>query len=143
MISIRQATLQDAQSIARIASVLGYQQEVSKDLAIKRLEHLLHSDYDQVWVAENDNGVVGWIHAQHAFRAASNSFIEILGLSVAETSRLQGAGRILVEQAKVWAGDENIALRVRTNDARDAAKKFYSTLGFSLEKTQCVFQVSN
>jgi N-acetylglutamate synthase-like GNAT family acetyltransferase len=141
MMKVRQANLQDAQSIARIASSLGYQKNVSDDLAIKRLEHVLHSDYDQIWVAEGNSEVVGWLHAQHAFRVASADFIEILGLSVSEQSRLQGVGRDLVEQAKIWALEENISLRVRTNEVRDTAKQFYSVLGFSLAKRQCVFHI--
>ena len=137
---IRRANIKDAQMIAHIASVLGYQQDTGDNLAIQRLQHLLSSQYDCIWVAERDGNVIGWLHAQHAFRAASKDFIEILGLSVDPEVRLQGAGRALVEQAKEWALEKNIALRVRTNETRDVAKKFYVALEFSLTKTQCVFQ---
>lgn len=146
-LSVRPGKREDAQAIALIASVLGYNEKIDQSLAIKRLERLLNSDNDQIWVAELHDGVgsdsklVGWLHAQHAFRMASVDFIEILGLSVSTDARLQGAGRLLVEQAKNWALNEHIALRVRTNDIRDTAKKFYSSLGFSLTKKQSVFQI--
>ncbi|MBU1467631.1 MAG: GNAT family N-acetyltransferase, partial [Gammaproteobacteria bacterium] len=63
------------------------------------------------------------------------------GLSVADQARLKGAGRALVEKAKEWALDEKIVLRVRTNDTRDGAKKFYTSLGFTTTKIQSVFQL--
>jgi GNAT superfamily N-acetyltransferase len=138
---IRLANLQDAKSIADVASALGYQSAVSVELARARLERLLLSSDDKVWVAESNGEIVGWLHAQHAFRVASADFVEILGLSVSDKARLKGVGRALVEQAKQWAFDEKIALRVRTNDVRDGAKKFYTALGFSMTKTQLVFQI--
>jgi GNAT superfamily N-acetyltransferase len=137
---IRLANLQDANAIADVASALGYQSAVSEELAIKRLERLLLSSNDKVWVAEFNGQVIGWLHAQHAFRAASADFIEILGLSVSDQARLKGTGRALVEQAKAWALDERLVLRVRTNDVRDGAKKFYTALGFTTTKIQSVFQ---
>ncbi|MCW4627682.1 MULTISPECIES: GNAT family N-acetyltransferase [Marinomonas] len=140
---IRLAILKDAKTIAEVASALGYQNTVSEELAIKRLERLLASSNDKVWVAELNGQLIGWLHAQHAFRAASADFIEILGLSVSDQARLKGAGRALVEQAKAWALSEKITLRVRTNDIRDGAKKFYTALGFSITKTQSVFQIDN
>jgi|GEM_PF-1033945 GNAT superfamily N-acetyltransferase len=140
---IRLANLQDANAIADIASALGYQNDDSKDLAKLRLERLLLSNNDKVWVAEFNGQLIGWLHAQHAFRAASTDFIEILGLSVAGQARLKGAGRALVEKAKEWALNEKITLRVRTNDARDGAKNFYTTLGFTIAKIQSVFQIEN
>lgn len=139
----RLASLQDANAIANIASSLGYQNADSDDLAILRLERLLLSNYDKVWVAELNGQLIGWLHAQHAFRAASADFIEILGLSVSDQARLNGAGRALVEKAREWAVGENVALRVRTNDTRESAKAFYTALGFSIAKTQSVFQIDN
>lgn len=77
---IRLANLQDANAIADVASALGYQSAVSAELARARLERLLLSSDDKVWVAEFNGQLIGWLHAQHAFRAASADFIEILGL---------------------------------------------------------------
>lgn len=146
-LSVRQACIEDAKAIILVSSALGYEEKTDQTLAVKRLERLLESDHDRIWVAELKGGVelndkvIGWLHAQHAFRVASADFIEILGLSVSSDVRLQGAGHALVEQAKNWALDESIALRVRTNETRDSAKKFYSSLGFSLIKKQSVFQI--
>ncbi|NVK72318.1 MAG: GNAT family N-acetyltransferase [Oceanospirillaceae bacterium] len=143
MMDVRVAVLQDAKAIADVASSLGYESKTANDLAEKRLERLLKSNNDRVWVAEINGQLIGWLHVQHAFRAASADFIEILGLSVSDQARLKGAGRALVEKAKAWALAENITLRVRTNDVREGAKMFYSTLGFSISKTQSVFEFSS
>ena len=141
IMDVRFAVLQDAKAIADVASGLGYESKTAKDLMIKRLGRLLESKNDKIWIAEINGQLIGWLHAQHAFRVASDDFIEILGLSVSDQARLKGAGRALVEKAKEWALDESIALRVRTNDVREGAKMFYSTLGFSISKTQSVFQI--
>ena len=140
---IRLADIEDANAIADVAAALGYQSAVSEGLVINRLERLLASSNDKIWVAEFNGQLIGWLHAQHAFRLASADFIEILGLSVADQARLKGAGRALVEKAKEWALNEKITLRVRTNDARDGAKNFYTTLGFTTAKIQSVFQIEN
>ncbi|WP_158773513.1 GNAT family N-acetyltransferase [Cobetia sp. L2A1] len=139
---IRLARLQDARGIAHVASALGYLPHEDDALILRRLEQLFSSAHDRIWVAEQNGNVIGWLHAQHAFRAASADFIEILGLSVAENARLQGTGRALAEQAKTWAATEHVTLRVRTNETRDVAKQFYAALGFALAKKQCVFQRS-
>ena len=139
---IRLASVNDAAAIAEIALSLGYKMEAQQSLTENALGYLLDAQYDRVWVAELNGTVIGWLHAQHAFRMASVDFIEILGLSVSEQSRFQGAGRALVERVKAWASEEHVSLRVRTNDIRYDAKKFYSALGFSLVKTQSVFQIS-
>ena len=138
---IRLADIEDANAIADVAAALGYQSAVSEGLVINRLERLLASSNDKIWVAEFNGQLIGWLHAQHAFRLASADFIEILGLSVADQARLKGAGRALVEKAKEWALGEKIVLRVRTNDTRDGAKKFYALLGFTTTKIQSVFQL--
>ena len=142
IMDVRFAVLQDAKAIADVASALGYESKTAKDLMIKRLGRLLESKNDKIWIAEINGQLIGWLHAQHAFRVASDDFIEILGLSVSDQARLKGAGRALVEKAKEWAFAENITLRVRTNDVREGAKKFYSALGFSISKKQSVFQFS-
>lgn len=141
--NIRLAVVEDAHVIACIASSLGYQEQESDSLAIERLEKILLSNHDKVWVAEYEEEVIGWLHAQHAFRVASSDFIEILGLSVSEAFRFQGAGRALVELAKTWSSSENISLWVRTNEIRKDAKQFYSSLGFSLIKSQSVFEITD
>lgn len=138
---IRPASVDAAAAIALVAAGLGYKEEVVKHSAVQRLERLLGSNDDRAWVAELDGVVIGWLHAQHAFRMASADFIEIVGLSVSTEARFKGAGRVLVEQARRWATEEHVTLRVRTNDIRDEAKKFYSALGFLLVKRQSVYEL--
>ncbi|MDI6002392.1 GNAT family N-acetyltransferase [Cobetia marina] len=139
---IRLATPKDALGISRVASALGYLPHDDDALILQRLEHLLASRHDRIWVAEQAGEVIGWLHAQHVFRVASADFIEILGLSVAREAQRQGAGRALARQAITWATDEALTLRVRTHEARDIARKFYAASGFTLAKTQCVFQMT-
>ncbi|MEO9655514.1 N-acetyltransferase family protein [Marinomonas sp.] len=140
---IRLAHAKDALAIAEVGQSLGYAEDVITDLAEQRLLALLGSKQDQIWVAEREDKIVGWLHAQHAFRLASPDFIEILGLSVAEDARQQGIGRALVAEAKNWSHDLAVVLRVRTNQQRVNALAFYSSIGFSCHKQQSVFQWSD
>lgn len=139
---IRPASMNDAAAIAQVAAGLGYKEKTIEHSAVQRLERLLSSNDDRAWVAELDGVVIGWLHAQHAFRMASADFIEILGLSVSAEARFKGVGRVLVEQARRWASEEHVTLRVRTNDIREEAKKFYLALDFLLVKRQSVFELS-
>jgi N-acetylglutamate synthase-like GNAT family acetyltransferase len=135
MLDVRSATIADAYIINEMALSLAYE-PVSLDIAEQRLDRLLNSSLDSVYVAQLDNQVVGWLHCFYANRLASDSFYEIAGLVVSARARRQGAGRALVEfamlqQPGVW--------RVRCNEQRFQAHEFYQNLDFEKVKQQCVF----
>lgn len=139
---IRQAKSDDAKAINRLSVQLGYG-EVTDDVARNRIEQLLSSASDKVWVYQVDDEVVGWIHAFIALRVASAPFIEIGGLAVDSTFRKQGVGRRLIEQAQQWADTNQLSLRVRCNALRSDTHLFYKALGFRPSKEQYVFKSKN
>ena len=136
---IREATLEDAADINSLSVALGYS-PVTDGVALIRLQQVLASSTDKVWVYQQESQVVGWLHAFIAVRLASAPFMEIGGMVVAPHCRQQGIGRRLVEQAKAWAQDNHSNLRVRCNAKREDTHIFYEKAGFDKNKTQYVFE---
>lgn len=137
--TLRRAERRDAAVIAALATDLGYP---SDDATIsRRLEALMRSDGDAIFVAETGGATVtGWVHVTIARRLGSDGFAEICGLVVARDQRRRGIGRGLVARAGDWARSRSLsALRVRSNTVRSAAASFYTELGFERVKQQAVY----
>jgi len=140
MSKIRNATLNDATSINDLSLHLGYE-SVSSEIAVERLKCLLKSTNDEVWVFEESDIILGWIHVFKAHRVASCAFNEIGGLVVEPKSRGLGIGRQLVEFVAEKSKNKNIELRVRCNSQREGTHLFYEKSGFKKSKVQSVFQL--
>ncbi|MEH6453701.1 MAG: GNAT family N-acetyltransferase [Psychromonas sp.] len=138
MTNIRAATLTDSFSINALSLHLGYA-ITPLETSRERLKCLLASTNDEVWVFDESNIILGWIHVFKAHRLASSTFNEIGGLVVAPTARNRGIGRLLVEFVAKQSRDKNLELRVRCNSHREDTHKFYLKTGFTNSKTQHVF----
>jgi ribosomal protein S18 acetylase RimI-like enzyme len=139
MTTVREASIRDADGISQVSSCLGYIQS-SREESKKRLEAVLASDTDIVWIYEEGTKIKGWIHLFVAIRLASEKFAEIGGLVVDQSYQRSGIGRKLVETAIKWSEQNNLSLRVRCNSEREGANKFYKSLGFKVQKTQIVHE---
>jgi len=135
-IIIRLASVSDALYINNVSKHLGYS-ELSANETLSKLQELLNTTHNKIYVAELDGKVVGWLHIFYAHRLASDNFFEIGGLVVSPDTRGQGVGRELVEYAQ---DQNNGQLRVRCNEIRIDSHKFYEGIGFSCSKVQRVFQ---
>jgi len=142
MPNIRAARASDSHSINQLSQLFGYPQDPD-ELASVRLNQLIDSDSDKVWVFEQHNQVLGWIHLFIAKRLASANFVEIGGLVVSNDFRRQGIGRQLVERANGWAREMQLSLRVRCNAKRDGSCNFYRAINFSELKNQLVFEADS
>ncbi|TDO98880.1 GNAT family N-acetyltransferase [Marinomonas balearica] len=136
---IRPALESDAQGINEVSQYLGYS-ALSHSESLLKLQALLSSPNDWVYVAQLNDRVVGWLHLFYAHRLASESFYEIGGLVVSEGFRGQGIGRALVEYA---LDKKEGKFRVRCNELRTGSHQFYESIGFSSNKNQRVFQISS
>jgi N-acetylglutamate synthase-like GNAT family acetyltransferase len=135
---IRTADVNDAKPIAELCTQLGYR--TSKEEVKIRLEKALADARSEVYVAEVDGKVLGWLQVAIKQTIESGEYGEITGLVVDKTTRGKGIGRSLVRQAEEWArrmGQKNV--RVRMNVIRKEAPLFYRALGFSEVKKQFVF----
>jgi len=142
MSNIRMATLSDSIAINLLSTHLGYG-ETAQNIADIRLKNILDSSVDKVYVYQQDNTILAWLHLFKAHRVASNTFYEIAGLVVAPSARNKGIARELIAFATRSLTDSQ--LRVRCNSQRESAHKFYEKVGFERTKTQYVFkqQINN
>lgn len=130
---IREATLQDAEAIARLMTQLGYPQDA--ETARGRLQRIAG-----VVLLFDDGAVRGCIQAGARVVLEAEDFAEILALVVDEDARGKRIGRQLVEAAVAWARERGYAkLRVRTNVTRTDTHRFYENNGFGVLKTQRVY----
>ena len=139
--SLRPAALEDAPEIARLSAQLGYPAG-SAQVAL-RLSALSDPRAHAVLVASDEAGhLAGWLHVRVEHTVESDDFAEIRGLVVDENRRGRGIGTALVKAAVAWARQRGLArVRVRSNVTRETAREFYLRMGFSLRKTQAVFDL--
>lgn len=135
---IREANPSDAPAIARISSeVLGYPCDAKS--VQERLEQL-DVQQEVVFVAEVDDQVVGYLHAQIYRTLYMDAMVNLLGLAVLETMQQKGIGRALLEDAEQWAMDHGIFwMRLNSGASRTGAHAFYHTMGYTDEKPQIRF----
>lgn len=137
-ILIRPASIEDAEAVAGLTNELGY--ESSATTASDRLVRLYGSGSDAVFVAVTERGVAGWIHVALVSSLESDDYVEIRGLVVGSDFRNRRIGSRLVTRAEEWAQQAGIGrVRVRSNIKRTEARRFYERLGYSVTKTQNVF----
>ena len=136
--TIRPATLDDTESIAALSDQLGY--PTPPERMRERLALLLPRKDQQLFAAERDGRLVGWLHVAKIEMVESDSFAEIYGLVVRDTERGQGIGPLLVRAAEAWAAAQALPkVRVRCNVVRERTHRFYEREGFAVSKTQKIF----
>jgi ribosomal protein S18 acetylase RimI-like enzyme len=134
-IEVREATIEDAvdiQSLAgELAETVGDAPPVEEAVR-KRLGELLETPRARVLVAESGRGVVGavsfWIKPDLAH---GDAVVEVPMLVVAEDQRRTGVGRLLMEEVRSVASENDAGLiELVTTTANVVAREFYRSLGF-------------
>jgi GNAT superfamily N-acetyltransferase len=129
----------DAERVAALTSELGYPSSVEQ--IARRFARINGQPHQIVFVAEDADRVIGWLHVAVHHCLESDPFAELLGLVVAEGQRGRGVGGALVSTAEAWARAHHCAtIRVRSRVARERAHAFYEREGFSRVKTQHCFE---
>ncbi|HEX3130219.1 MAG TPA: GNAT family N-acetyltransferase [Thermoanaerobaculia bacterium] len=135
--NIREAILSDVTALADLATQLGYPSN-PEQMAV-RLEMLAGRAGNGILVAEDESGVVGWLHVSGMYFLESPAFAEVLGLIVDKEHRGRSIGKQLLDGAVRWAAEHGYdRLRVRSNVIREDAHRFYEREGFRKIKTQVV-----
>lgn len=135
---IRRASVEDAAAISRISREdLGY--PCQPELVASRLEGL-DLPREAVFVAQVEQEVVGYIHAEKYNTLYFESMVNLLGLAVLADYRRQGIGKTLLSQAESWAREQGIRLvRLNSGASRKGAHAFYRAMGYKDEKEQLRF----
>lgn len=137
-VSVREVRGDDAEPIASLCAQLGY--PATAQAIAERLAWMADID-GEVFVAELDNAIVGWIAVERRITLESGMVFEITGLVVDSTRRRTGAGRALVHAAECCSRDRGAALLVvRSNTVREESHAFYAGIGFVRSKTQHVYR---
>lgn len=136
----RKATLNDSGFIAELSGQLGY--KTSANNMLKRLTGLVNNTNHGVFVAVDDEAVVGWIHAFYSVTVESDPLVEIAGLVIDKAHHRKGIGQMLVNKVIAWTGTKDIGrIRVRSQVKRKEAHLFYQRIGFTEVKEQKVFDL--
>lgn len=99
---IRSAVIHDAKAIQELnARVLGYSYPLYD--TIQRLDKLLSNDDDRIFVAVEEDKVIGYVHATHYESLYFSPMKDIMGLVVDQAHQRMGAGRRLLEEVETWA----------------------------------------
>jgi GNAT superfamily N-acetyltransferase len=137
-VTIRAARASDAGEIAQLTIQLGY--NLTEADAADRLSRVLLRDDQQFFVADLDGRIVGWVHIVFAEYVDAEAYVVIGGLVVDRNHRRLGIGRALMDRAEVWARERGCSMvRLSSSVTRDAAHRFYESLGYTNIKTQYSF----
>jgi len=134
-IQVREATTEDAAGIQRLAQELAEtvgDAPPVEDAVKKRLQELLETPSARVLVVENERRVVGaasfWIKPDLAH---GDAIVEVPMLVVAEDHRRTGVGRLLMEEVRNIASENDASLiELVATTANVVAREFYRSLGF-------------
>ena len=132
---VREANVEDAAEICGLASELAETvgDEAPTEKATRaRLEELLDEPRARVLVAENEAGIVGgvsfWIKPDLAH---GDTVVEVPMLVVAEDHRRAGVGKLLMEEVRNVASDNDASqIELVATRANVTAREFYRSLGF-------------
>lgn len=135
MSEIREAMVKDASSIAEISiNSLGYQ--CDSNLVERRLKEM-DSNTQKVFVAVENNVVVGFVHVELYQLLYQPDLANVLGLAVREDMQKKGFGKKLMQYVECWAQEMNCDdVRLNSGMQRKEAHKFYKALGFENTKEQ-------
>lgn len=137
--TIRIANLKDAESITSLSDELGY--NPTSEQIKSKIVRFSSNENDQIYIAEENKQVVGWMHISLVEPLESVQFVEVRGIVVDKNYRGQGIGSQLIKFAEKWANEKQCnKVRIRTNIMRIETRDYYSKLGFKSMKTQEVFE---
>lgn len=135
-IVIRKFKLEDYSQIQEINKTsLGYDYDLANTK--KQLQRIIETTNDQLFVAELNQQVIGYIHAASYECTYCESLKNILALAVACDYQGHGIGKRLLQEVEAWAIEEGCkGVRLVSSETRLEAHKFYLNCGYSQRKIQ-------
>jgi predicted N-acetyltransferase YhbS len=134
-IGIREIRAEDYKDIFVLNRELGYIYDMDK--VRERIEYILSSTKDKVFVAQCEDSVVGYIHASPYELLFSDSLVNILGFVVSEKYRGSGIGSRLIGELEMWAAKNGFSgIRLVSGIDRVNAHMFYENHGYVNRKNQ-------
>ncbi|MEY9095166.1 GNAT family N-acetyltransferase [Paenibacillus sp. RC84] len=103
----------------------------------EKIEIITKKTNDIIFVCEQDEEVIGYIHGSPYELLFSDSLVNVLGFVVKETFRNQGAGHMLIESLEAWGKTNGFCgIKLLSHPSRTAAHRFYENRGYAFTKDQ-------
>ncbi|UPG86800.1 GNAT family N-acetyltransferase [Luteibacter aegosomatis] len=131
---VRRALPRDAAGIVLCLDALGYVSPCSD--VVCRLQALIDSDLDEVFVCEKDEGIVG-MASLHTIPLLHRPgyLVRITSLAVRPGFQRQGHGRRLLGAIENWSLAHGVSrVEVTSGDHRPLAHRFYEMAGYAAEE---------
>ena len=103
----------------------------------ERIQYIAENTKDIIFVCEQCNEVIGYIHGSPYELLFSDSLINVLCFVVKEKYRNNGVGSKLIESLECWAKDNGFSgIKLLTHPSRVNAHRFYERHGYIHTKDQ-------
>ncbi|MDO5400509.1 MAG: GNAT family N-acetyltransferase [Eubacteriales bacterium] len=137
---IRECTPADAAGIYCLnKEEMGY--DYPLEATQEKIEQLICSKSDKIYVAVLDGAVIGYVHANSYNLIYSSHMKNIMGIAVSAAYQHRGVGHALLCEVEKWARQEQAAgIRLVSGAARISAHEFYRSCGYGHEKDQIHFR---
>lgn len=134
-VDVRKIKITDYNEIYSLNQELGYMYPLEK--VKDRISYITEYTKDIIFVAEQDNEVIGYIHGSPYELLYSDSLINILGFVVKEKYRSNGVGSVLISSLENWAKENGYSgVRLVSGADRLNAHRFYQKHGYINRKNQ-------
>lgn len=103
----------------------------------ERIQYVIENTKDIIFVCEQCNEVIGYIHGSPYELLFSDSLINVLCFVVKEKFRNNGVGSKLIDSLECWAKDNGFSgIKLLTHPNRIHAHRFYERHGYIHTKDQ-------
>lgn len=118
---------------------MGY--DFSAEKTAENLKISLEKDYEAVFVAQEEDRILGYIHIAEYGLLFAEKGVNVLGIAVAPEYVCKGIGRALMNKAEEWASERGAAyVRLVSGESRKGAHAFYEKCGYASNKMQKNFK---
>lgn len=137
---IRECKIEDVNAIWNLNNIeMGY--EYSIENTKDKLERLLKSDKDKIFVATVQNTVVGYVHANDYDVIYAPHMKNIMCIAVSSEYKKYGIGKAMLEEIEKWAKETGaFGVRLVSGSTRVGAHEFYRRCGYVGDKQQINFK---
>ncbi|NOU98799.1 GNAT family N-acetyltransferase [Paenibacillus planticolens] len=109
----------------------------SEEKVKEKIEIITKKTKDIIYVYEQHNEVIGYIHGSPYELLFSDSLVNVLGFVVKKEYRNQGLGSLLIESLEQWAMNNGYSgIKLLSHPTRLQAHQFYERRGYIFTKDQ-------
>ena len=109
----------------------------SADKVKERIDYILRNTKDIIFVGEQKDEIIGYIHGSPYELLFADSLINVLGFIVKEKYRNHSVGSMLIGQLESWAKNNGFSgIKLLTHPWRVNAHRFYERHGYVHTKDQ-------